>query len=128
MLVRDARYKKNECCPILPTQATQPSQCRGTGGAEALRNAVGGVPALARTQGQPPQVPQCAAVSEAPGQRCTVRDMTREVRAEPQDHGTGSAGLETGEACQRTSHSPQPRGGGLKRGGSTFNGGINGRC
>ena len=28
--------------------------------------------------------------------------------AEPPDHRTGSARLETGEACQRTSHSPQP--------------------
>ena len=30
-----------------------------------------------------------------------------EVRAEPLDHRTRSAGLETGEACQRTSHPPQ---------------------
>ena len=30
-----------------------------------------------------------------------------EVRAEPLDHRTRLAGLETGEACQRTSHPPQ---------------------
>ena len=30
-----------------------------------------------------------------------------EVRAEPLDHRTRSAGLETGEACHRTSHPPQ---------------------
>ena len=35
-----------------------------------------------------------------------------EAGAEPPDHRTGSAGLETGEACQRTSPSPQLLGGG----------------
>ena len=50
------------------------------------------------------QVPHCATASEAHRQWCTVRD---EVRAEPLDHRTRSAGLETGEACQRTSHPPQ---------------------
>ena len=29
------------------------------------------------------------------------------VKAEPLDHWTRSAGLETGEVCQRTSHPPQ---------------------
>ena len=72
------------------------------GGTEALRKAVGGASALTRTQWQPLQVPQCATVSEEThGRWCTVRDMTHEVRAEPPDHRTGSAGLETGEACQR---------------------------
>ena len=37
------------------------------------------------------------------GQWCTVRDMMHNVRAEPPDRRTRSAGLETGEACQRTS-------------------------
>ena len=32
-----------------------------------------------------------------------------EVRAEPLDHSTRSAGIETGEVCQRTSHSPRLR-------------------
>ena len=53
------------------------------------------------------QVPLCATASEAHRQWCTVRDMIHEVRAEPLDHRTRSAGLETGEACQRTSHPPQ---------------------
>ena len=53
------------------------------------------------------QVPHCATASQAHGQWCTVRDMMHEVRAEPLDHRTRSAGLETGEACQRTSHPPQ---------------------
>ena len=53
------------------------------------------------------QVPHCATASEAHGQWCTVRDMMHEVRAEPLDHRTRSAGLETGEACQGTSHPPQ---------------------
>ena len=35
------------------------------------------------------------------------RDMMHEVRAEPLDHRTRPAGLETGEACQRTSNPPQ---------------------
>ena len=38
------------------------------------------------------QVPQCAPASEAHGQWCTVRDMMHEVRAEPLDHRTRSAG------------------------------------
>ena len=46
-------------------------------------------------------------VPEAHGQLCTVRDMIHEVTAEPLDHRSKSAGLETGEACQRTSHPPQ---------------------
>ena len=50
------------------------------------------------------QVPHCATASETHGQRCTVRDMMHEVRAEPLDHRTRSAGLYTGEACQRISH------------------------
>ena len=33
-----------------------------------------------------------------------------EVRAEPLDHWTRSAGIEAGEVCQRTSHSPRLRG------------------
>ena len=53
------------------------------------------------------QVPHCATVSEAHGQWCTVRDMMHKGRAEPLDHRTSSAGLETSEACQRTSHPPQ---------------------
>ena len=53
------------------------------------------------------QVPHRATASKAHGQWCTVRDMMHEVRAEPLDHRTRSAGLETGEACQRTSHPPQ---------------------
>ena len=53
------------------------------------------------------QVPHCATASEAHGQWCTVRDMMHEVRAKPLDHRTTSAGLETGEACQRTYHPPQ---------------------
>ena len=39
------------------------------------------------------QVPLCATASEAHGQWCTVRDMMYEVRAEPLDHRTRSAGL-----------------------------------
>ena len=73
-----------------------------TAGIEALHKAVGGVYALTRKQRQPLQVPQRATVS----QWCTVRDMMHEVRAEPPDHRSRSAGLYTGEACQRTSHSP----------------------
>ena len=53
------------------------------------------------------QVPLCATASEAHRQWCTVQDMIHEVRAEPLDHSTRSAGLETGEACQRTPHPPQ---------------------
>ena len=75
---------------------------------------VDGVSALTRTQGRPTAVSTAAGdvlfsakVLQAHGQRCTVRDMTHEVRAEPPDHRTGSAGVETGEACQRTLHSLQ---------------------
>ena len=95
---------------------------RPPGGAEALRKAVGGVSALTRRQRQPPQVPHCAPASETHGRRCTVRDMRHEVGAEPLDHRTGAAGIETGEACQRTSQPPQPLavaqggGGGVVRG------------
>ena len=46
-------------------------------------------------------------MSETHGQWCTVRDIIHKVRAEPLDHRTRSAGIETGEACQRTSRSPQ---------------------
>ena len=53
------------------------------------------------------QVPHCVTTSEAYGQWCTVRDMMHKVRAEPLDHKTRSASLETGEFCQRTSHPPQ---------------------
>ena len=77
-----------------------------TAGLGALRTAVSRVPALSHKHWQPPQVPQCVAVSETHGQWCTVRHMTHEIRAEPPDHRTGSAGLETDEECQRTSHSP----------------------
>ena len=56
-------------------------------------------------------------VSETHGQWCTVRDMMHEVRAEPPDQRTRSAGLETGEACQRTSHSLQLLAGGARGGG-----------
>ena len=42
-----------------------------------------------------------------------------EVRAEPLDHRTRSAGLEAGEACQGTSHSLRlPEGEGRGRGGN----------
>ena len=90
-----------------------------TGGTEALRQAVGGVSALAltRRQWRPPQVPQRATGSKTHGQWCTVRDMMHEAGAEPPDHRTGSAGLETGEACQRTSHSLQLPGGRWREGG-----------
>ena len=49
------------------------------------------------------QVPQCATVSETQGQWCTAQDMMHEVGAQPLDHRTRSAGLETVKACQRTS-------------------------
>ena len=51
------------------------------------------------------------AMSETHRQWCTVQDMMYEVRAKPPDHGTRSAGLETGQACQRISHLPQLPGG-----------------
>ena len=54
----------------------------------------------------------CAVGSETHGRWCTVQDMMHEVGAEPLDHRTTSAGLETGEACQSTSHSPQLPGAG----------------
>ena len=78
-----------------------------TGDTEALRKAVSGVSALTDSQWQPPRVPQRATMSETHGQWCTVRDMMHQVRAEPPDHRTRSAGLETGEACQSTLHSPR---------------------
>ena len=68
-----------------------------TGGTEQSSKAVGGASALTRRRWQPPQVPRRATVSEPHGQWCTVRDMRHEARAEPLDHRTGSAGLETGE-------------------------------
>ena len=46
---------------------------------------------------------------ETQGQWGTVRDMRHEVGAEPPDHRTGSAGLEGGEVCQTSLHSPQPQ-------------------
>ena len=75
----------------------------------APRKAVSGVSALTRKQWQSLQVPHRAAAGEAHRRRCTVRDMMHEVRAEPLDHRTRSAGIETGEVCQRTSHSPRLR-------------------
>ena len=97
-----------------PTQAharahmtTQPCEFMVlTGGTEALRKAVGGVSALTRQQWQP----RYATLSETHGQWCTVRDMMHEVGAQPPDHRTRPAGVETetGEACQRTSHSLLP--------------------
>ena len=62
-----------------------------------------------RSHWQSLQVPHRAAAAEAHRRWCTVRDMMHEVRAEPLDHRTRSAGIETGEVCQRTSHSPWPR-------------------
>ena len=53
------------------------------------------------------QVPHCATASETHGQWCTVQDMMHEVKAQPLDHRARSAGLDTGEACHRTSHPPQ---------------------
>ena len=75
----------------------------------APRKAVSGVSALTRKQWQSLQVPHRAAAAEAHRRRCTVRDMMHEVRAEPLDHWTRSAGIETGEVCQRTSRSPRLR-------------------
>ena len=80
-----------------------------TGGTEALRKG-GSVEYLRPPAGsgghrRSHNAPQ---VSETHGQWGPVRDMTHEVRAEPPDHRTGSAGLETGEARQRTSHPLQP--------------------
>ena len=47
--------------------------------------------------------------------------MLQEVGAEPPDLRTKSAGLETGEACQKTSHSqPRGQGGGLGGEGGLF--------
>ena len=69
----------------------------------APHKAVSGVSALTRKQWQSLQVPHRAAAAEAHRRRCTVRDMMHEVRAEPLDHRTRSAGIETGEVCQRTS-------------------------
>ena len=54
-----------------------------------------------------------AHVSKTQGQWGTVRDMRHEVGSEPPDHRTGSAGLEDGEACQTSSHSPQLLGKGV---------------
>ena len=72
--------------------------------------AVSGVSALTRKQWQSLQVPhRAAAAAEAHRRRCTVRDIMHEVRAEPLDHRTRSARIETGEVCQRTSHSPRLR-------------------
>ena len=76
-------------------------------GNEALRQAVSEASALTRKQQQPLQDPQRATMSETHGQWCTVRDMMHKVGADPRDHRSRSAGLETGEACQRTSP-PQP--------------------
>ena len=61
------------------------------GGAEALRNAVGGVSALIRKQRRPPQVPQRATVSEAHGQGCRARDMMYDVGPEASAHRTRRA-------------------------------------
>ena len=91
-----------------------------TGGTEALRKAVSAVSVCTRKQRQPPQAPQCATVSETHGQWCTVQDLMHEVRAEPPDHRTGSVGLETGVACQKTAHSLQ-RPGWRRRGGGGGN-------
>ena len=41
-------------------------------------------------------------MAETHGHRCTARDMTRIIGAEPRDHRTSAAGLGTDEACQRT--------------------------
>ena len=78
-----------------------------TGALCALRLAVSGVSALTRKQWQ-----YCRSHTVPRRQRhteslCTVRDMMHKVRAEPLDYWTRSAGLETGEVCQRTSHPPQ---------------------
>ena len=51
-------------------------------------------------------VPHCATTKEAHGEWCTVRDMIHKVKAEPLVHWTKSAGLETVENCQGTSHPP----------------------
>ena len=71
--------------------------------------AVSGVSALTRKQWRSLQVPHRAAAAGAHRRRCTVQDMMHEVRAEPLDHRTRSASIETGEVCQRTSHSPRLR-------------------
>ena len=68
--------------------------------------------------GGQPLHPLSADVSLTHGQCCTVQDMMHEVRAEPPDHRTGSAGPEVGEACQRTLASPLLRA--LYGGGGVF--------
>ena len=89
----------------------------------APRKAVSAVSALTRKQWQSLQVPHRAAAAEAHRRRCTVQDMMHEVRAEPLDHWTRSAGIETGEVCQRTSHSPRLR---VWWGGGGGGGGVGG--
>ena len=83
-----------------------------------VHKVVSGVSALTHRLWQPPRnAPQCRRHMGSGVQ------MMHEVGAEPPDHRTRSAGLETGDACQRTSHFFEVGGGGV----SPFQG-INGWC
>jgi hypothetical protein len=104
----DPRAVKPDACPGTCTHASTTMLIHGPeqehqGPTEGSQQSICAHPQAAAATAGPTT---CHGVGDT-GQWCTVQDMMHKVRTEPLDHRTRCADTETGEACQRTSHSPQ---------------------